>query len=321
MITLTAGIPEWFIDQFKDTIYHVCQQKESLFAKGVRVEPLLGAEDKAFDQMGTLELVEKAGYNPDTPSTDPTTGRRWVDTTPYHNAFLYDRDYDLDLQNKPTSDVAVAFRRAVNRKKDDIILAAMDATVYSGRRKGSTITWASQLGTTAYAENSGGRTIPYNCSEGNCSASDTGMTVEKVELILEYFNKNEVEEDTPIFCAISPRQATNLFGQEEYVNIDYQESKPLTRGRILKNWHGINWIISNKIVKGTANNIAVATDSQNIYKCWAWAMDGIILGVQSDVTLEIDKRSDKSNAQQIYIYMNMGAFRMDEDRVCLVECK
>jgi len=318
-ITLSAGLPEYFVDQFKDTLYHVCQQRESLFGQAVRVEPLLNAEDKAFDMMDILVLEEKTGRNVDTPTIDPSTQRRWVSTTPYHNAVLFDKDDDLSMIVDPTSDFVRAFRAAVNRKKDDIILASFNATIASGRHPNSgSITWAGQSGNVKYTRTSGGRTIPHDCSIGNCSASDTKMTVEKAELILEYFAKNEVDEQTPIFCAINPAQRTDLFGQEEYTSIDYNGQKPLATGQLIKNWHGINWILSNKVVVGTSNDVDANT---NVYKCWAWAQDGIILGVQNDVTVEMSTRVDKSYSQQVYVYMNMGAMRMDEDRILCVECQ
>lgn len=318
-ITLSQGLPEYFVDQFSDTLEHVCQQKESKFGGAVRVVPILSAEDKSFDMMDVLYLEEKTGRNVDTPTMDPTTQRRWVSTTPYHNAVLFDKDDDLSMLVDPTSDFQLAFRRAVNRKKDDIILAAFDATVTSGRHpNSSTITWAAQNGNVKYTATSGGRTIPHDCSEGNCSASDTGMTIEKAELIKEYMNINEVDEDMPIWVAISPRQATNLFGQEEYVNIDYSQDKPLATGRVKRNWHGLNWIVSNKIVKGSSNDVDSNTD---VYECWAWAQDAIILGVQVDVSTELTVRADKSYSQQVYVYMNMGAMRRNEDLVVKVECQ
>lgn len=317
-ITLSQGIPEWFIDQFAATLYHVCQQKESKFGQAVRVEPVLSAEDKAFDTMGALSLVEKSGRNVTTPTIDPTTQRRWVSTTPYHNAVLYDKDDDLSMIIDPASDFVTAFRRAVNRKKDDIILAAFDAAVTSGRRAGSSITWAAQLGDTAYTVTSGGRTIIHDCAEGNCNSGDTGMTVEKLELVLEYFANNDLDDDVPIWIAIAPRQATNLFGQEEYTNIDYNNQKPLSTGRILRNWMGVNWIISTKIVKGSSNDIGSDTD---VYECWSWAEDGVILGVQDDVSVQISDRAGLSHSQQVYVHMNMGAMRMDEDKVIKIECQ
>lgn len=319
-ITLSTGIPAWFVDQFTSGLYHVCQQKDSKFGSAVRTEPVLNAEDKAFDMMGSLSLVEKTGRNPQTPTTDVTTGRRWITTTPYHNAWLYDKDDDLQMILDPTSDIQTAFVRAVNRKKDDIILAAFDATVQSGRRYGdSTITWASALGTTKYTNTSGGRTIPWDCAEGNCAAGDTGMTVEKIELIKEYFALNDADDETtPLWCAINPRQATQLFGQMEYTNSDYTEGRPLATGRIMKNWHGVNWIISNKIVSGTSNDVDADSD---VYRCPAWLQDGIILGIADAISTKISDRPDLSHAQQVYVHMNMGAMRMDEDRVLFIECK
>lgn len=317
-ITLSGGIPTWFVDQVKGTLYHVCQQRDSRFAKAVRVEPVLSAAAKGFDMMGSLALVEKTARNVDTPTVDPTTQRRWVETTPYHQSVLYDEDDDLSMLLDPMSDFAIDLRRAVNRKKDDIILAAFDATVTSGRRLGSTITWAAQSGNTKYTESSGGRTIPFDCSEGNCDASQVGMTAEKVQLIREYFTRNEVDEGTPLWCAISPRQKTSLLGQQEYSSGDYNTTKPLATGEIIWNWHGLNWIVSNKIVKGTTNDVDGTDD---VYECWAWAEDGIILGVQDDVTVRMSVESTLSYSQRVYVHMNMGSMRMDEDKVLKVECQ
>ena len=317
-ITVSDGLPTNFVDQFSTEFYHVCQQKESLFGRAVRVEAILNAEDKSFDLMDKFNLVEKEARHVKTPSMEASTQRRWISTTPWHQSVPFDKDDDLSMIIDPMSDFQIGLLRAVNRMKDDIILAAMDATVTSGRRNNSSsITWASQSGNVKYTESSGGRTIPHDCSQGNCSSSDTGMTVEKAELILEYFAKNEVDESIPIFCAINPRQATNLFGQEEYVRIDFNDNKPLASGRLLKNWHGINWIISNKITIGSSNDVDGNTD---VYECWAWAQDGIILGVQDALTTRISELPEQSYDQQVYVYMNMGAMRMDEDKVLKIEC-
>jgi len=317
-ITLSGGIPTWFVDQFSDTLYHVCQQKESKLAGAVKVVSVLNAEDKSFDMMDEFTLTEKSGRNPDTPTIDPSTQRRWVDTTPYHNAVLFDKDDDLSMIIDPTSDFVTAFRRAVNRQKDDIILAAFDAAVSSGRRKGGSITWASQGGNSEYTGADTGRIIDHDTNVGNCAAADTGMTVEKAQLALEYFKNNNVDDDIPIFCAISPRQATNLFGQEEYINVDYNTEKPMATARVIRNWAGINWIVSSKVVVGSAN---ARDGSTSVFECWCWAQDGIILGIQDAVSVKISDRADKSHAQQVYVHMNMGAMRMDEDKVIKIECQ
>ena len=318
-ISMSFSTPNFFVDEFHDDLYHVCQQKESRFAQTVRTEyGLVAAEDKAFDMMDEFNLQEKTGRSPETPTLDPSTQRRWVTTTPYHQSVRYDKDDDLSIKLELAGDFVTAFRRGVNRKKDDIILAAFEAATTSGRRAGSTITWASQGGNTKYTGKDTGRTIAHDTAVGNASASDTGMTTEKIELALEYFANNEVDDDIPIWCAISPRQATNLFGQEEYVNVDYNNTKPLTTGRLLGNWMGINWISTPKIVLGLSNDV---DGNVSVFECWCWAMDGMILGVADELTIEIDRLPTYSYAQQVYVHMNMGAMRFDEDKVIKIECQ
>lgn len=313
-----APIPEGFVDEFDNTLYHLLQQKDSKFQQAVDIKPITNAEDKAFDAIGRLALVEKVGRNPQTPITDTTHERRWVTTTPFHQGVLIDRDDDLNRIIEPTSDIMVELVNAVNRKKDDIILAAIDGDVVSGRtsKGGQTITWASQDGDVKYTGKDTGRTIAFDTSTGNASSADTGMTIEKVELVREYFANLDADEGTPIWGAISPRQATNFFGQNEYVNNDFSDGKPLTTGRIIPNWHGINWIVSTKIVSGTNNDVDGDTD---VVRCPFWLQSGLILGVQDMISTEISIESTLSYSKQIYVHMNMGSMRRDEDRVCYVE--
>ena len=314
---LSAGIPEGFVDQFDGTLYHLLGQSESKFQQAVDIKSIANAEDKAFDAIGKLALTEKTERNPQTPHTDITTERRWVNTTPFHQGVLIDKDDDLNRIVEPTSDIMMEYVRAVNIKKDSIILASIDGTVTSGRRAGGSITWASQNGNVKYTGKDTGRTIAWDCPVGNCSAADTGMTIEKAELVREYFAYNDADENIPIWGAISPRQATNLFGQQEYTSGDYNTSKPLAVGRIIRGWHGINWIVSNLIVAGTSNDVDADT---NVIRCPFWLQSGLILGVQDMISTEISIESTLSYSKQIYVHINMGAMRRDEDRVVYVEC-
>ena len=318
-ITMSYSVDNLKVSKFHDDLYQVCQQEVSKLAQTVRTEyDLTANEDKGFDMMDEFELQEKTGSAPETPTLDPSTQRRWVATTPYHQSVRYDKDDALDIKLAMTGEFVSAFKKGVNRKKDDIILDSFEAATTSGKKGGSTITWASQGGNTKYTGLNTGRTIAHDSAVGNCSASDTGMTTEKIELALEYFSNNDVPDDIPIWCAISPRQATNLFGQEEYVNVDYNNSKPLTQGRLLGNWMGVNWVSTPKITVGSSNDVDGNT---SVCECWCWAQDGIILGVADELTIEINRLPLYSYAQQVYVHMNMGAMRFDEDKVIKIECQ
>lgn len=312
-ITLSTGIPAWFIDQFSETLYHVCQQKPSKLQKAVVVDNDIIGEDKSYDMMGEFSLVDKTGRNPQTPTLDPTTQRRWVKPEPAHNAVVYDKDDDLSMLLNPVGDFVTAFRYAVNRKKDSVIYSAFDATVQAGRKYGdSTVSWPSS---TKFA--SSGRIIAHDTAEGNASGASCGLTKEKIELALQYFGDNDVDEDIPLFGLIAPAQATDLRGQQEFISADYNTDKPLARGRMIGQWMGINWIQYTGVTLGSSNDVDADT---NVYPVWVWAQDGMKLGVKDDLTVTINVRPDLSNGQQVYVHINVGAMRMDEDKVCKIEC-
>ena len=317
-ITLSGGLPTNFVSEFTRDVEHVCQRDKALLETAVKTVPI-SSEAKSFDTFDEMDLVAKEGRNPPTPRNDVTTGRRWVESDPYHNAYQFDKDDDLQLLLDPAGETVQGLKNGRNRKVDDIILTAFEMTVKSGRRSNSsTVTWAGQNGNVKYTEASGGRTIPHDCAEGNCAAGDVGMTVEKAQLVLEYFQMNNCNMNEPIYGVVPPRVATQLFGQEEYANVDYNDAKPLAVGRMLKSWAGINWIQHTGITLGSSNDVDSDTD---VYECWFWQPSGIILAVADSYTVSIRTRYDLSDAQEVYVHMNMGVMRRNEDKIVKVECQ
>jgi len=317
-ITLSGGLPHLFVDEFGKDVRHVSQQNRSLLETTVEHDTI-AAEAKSYDMFGKFPFVEKETRNAETPRNDVTTARRWVGHTPYHNAYQFDKDDDLQLICHPAGETVKGLGMGRAKKVDQIILAAMDASVNAGRQPGdTTITWAGSKGNTKYTESSGGRTIAHDTSEGNCSASDTGMTTEKIELVLEYFAMNDVDPTIPIFGVVPPRVATQMFGQEEYVSADYNTDKPLAMGRMLKYWMGINWISHTLITLGSNNDV---DSDMDVYRCWFYTKDAITLAVAKQMSVDIRTRYDLSDAQEVYAHLNMGALRRDEDKVCVVECQ
>ena len=53
----------------------------------------------------------------------------------------------------------------------------------------------------------------------------------------------------------------------------------------------------------------------------AFAGDGIKLAIGKDVTGRIDERADKSYSTQIYYCMDIGATRMEEEKVVEIACQ
>tara|TARA_R100001015_G_scaffold4445_1_gene1571 strand:- start:88 stop:318 length:231 start_codon:yes stop_codon:yes gene_type:complete len=73
---------------------------------------------------------------------------------------------------------------------------------------------------------------------------------------------------------------------------------------------GFKFITSNRL----------GTDSDGNRQVLAFAGDGIKLAIGKDVTSRIDERADKSYSTQIYYCMDIGATRMEEEKVVEIAC-
>ena len=54
--------------------------------------------------------------------------------------------------------------------------------------------------------------------------------------------------------------------------------------------------------------------------CFAFTEDAIKLAIGKDVTAKISERADKSYSTQVYYAMDIGATRMEEEKVVQIPC-
>jgi hypothetical protein len=73
---------------------------------------------------------------------------------------------------------------------------------------------------------------------------------------------------------------------------------------------GFNFIMSNRL----------AVDGDNVRTCFAFAQEGVTLGIGKDVSARVDERADKGYATQVYYCMDIGATRMQENMVVRIKC-
>ena len=72
----------------------------------------------------------------------------------------------------------------------------------------------------------------------------------------------------------------------------------------------------------TASSLLLPFDATNTDDrlCFAYTEDAIKLAIGKDVTGRIDERADKSYSTQIYYCMDIGATRMEEEKVVEIAC-
>jgi hypothetical protein len=284
------------VESYKDNVKHLTQQKGSQLRKCVQVESVTG-KNHYFEQIGATSMRQRTSRHADTPRMDVPHSRRRVSLTDYDWAELVDNEDKVRMLIDPTSPYAEAAAMAAGRQIDDIIIAAADATAYTGVD-----------GTTTQAFDSG-MIVDVQTRWPGVSADDCGLNVAKIIEARRLLGRNNVDPSEEKYMIVNEDQIASLIKDDRISSGDYNIVKPLVDG-IVTRFGGFNIIPCNRIGR----------DENGDDKVLFWAKGGLALAVGADITTRISERADKNYATQVFCSMIMGATRLEEVRVGYIEC-
>jgi len=282
-------ITEAFVNEFRDNVTMLSQQRMSRLRGAVRVEGFTG-EKAFFEQLKPTAMVKKTSRHADTPLVETQHVRRMVTAEEFEWADLIgkaDKARTLpDFENPYLMNAAMA----AGRTMDELIIAAADASALTG-----------QNGTTSVA-------LPAAQTVANTVGANTGLNTDKLLKAKFILDKAEVDPTIPRFVAANAVQMENLLKDDQVQSSDYNTVKALVRGEV-DTWLGFTFIRTELIR-------TVSTDNRVLF----WAQDGLMLAVNYDVQAKVSERADKSYDYQAYLSMMMGATRMEEEKVGYINC-
>lgn len=279
------------IQQYNNTIYLLAQQLDTRLRGAVQVDSNWTGQAKFYDQFGQDTAQELLGRYADTPLALPDFRRRMVTPRYFVSATLEDPKDALQMVIDPKSTMYSSKLAAFNRTTDDLIIAAMGGTAYTGQNGATS--------TSFLAANQ----IAYNYGSGG-----TGLSKAKVLHASRLLNANEVEK-TERYLAHTAAQLEDLLNTTEATNSDYNVVKALVQGE-LNTWIGFSFIHTERLV----------TDASSRRLLYAWQKWAVQLAVQKDIEGRLDERVDKNMAWQVYMRMCMGATRLEEVRITQIAC-
>ena len=212
-----------------------------------------------------------------------------IDT--YDWADLIDDADKVRMLIDPTSTYARAAAAAMGRAMDDVVITAATGTASTGET------------------GSGSATLDSTANSVGSSSSNDGLTIAKLTEAKRKMDLNDVDPSIPRYIAVGPKQVEDLLGTTQVTSSDFNTVKALVQGDV-DTFMGFRFIMTNRL----------SVDSNDIRTCFAWAEDGITLGVGKDVQARIDERNDKGYATQVYYCMDIGAVRMEEAKVVKIFC-
>lgn len=311
---MSHQITEAQVKQYSANWFHLSQQKGSRFAPYVRNESVKGVS-KFFDRIGSVAAVLKTSRHSDTPQIDTPHSRRMVTMSDYEWADLIDDQDLLRTLIDPKSPYVEAAMWAMGRSKDAIIRDAALGSAYSGVDGGTAVVLpdSQKLGAT-----------------DGTTAGGTNLNVFTLRLLKKKFDANDIDESIPRYIAVTSSQLYSLLGETQVTSADYNMVKALVQGDI-DTFMGFKFIRYESLGTLAANtsftvadgtwNAGAGTYVAGARRCFAWAQDGIVMGVGQDVVSRISERDDKSYSTQVYARMSLGATRLEEVKVVEVICK
>jgi hypothetical protein len=302
-----------FYNAYTAARLHVPQERKNVFAGKVTMDTIQG-EQKSYDDFGTSALKKKTTRFAQVVHTDNEMRRRWIFPEWYYDAKLVDKQDNIALLAEPDGDFIRSLAYAVERQQRDVILNAFDAAVSGGKNPGDT----SYTFTNTAISNATGRTVVHDTNNsGAAGGTSSGLTVEKLILVREKFASLDIEDGTPIYMCTSFRQRSDLLREAELQSWDTAEVKALVDGRV-DSYMGIKFVTTNAITLGTTNDVDGDT---NVYECFAWIPEGIVLAVNTAPSFKVSARDDMvGDVWQIKADYGCNAIRRNEDMVLKVEC-
>ena len=272
-----------YAQAYSQNIMQLAQQKYSKLLGTVYVKPNVRGKTFFQDQIGEWGMEVKGSRNTQTPNNDPSLGRRMGIMVDYHDARLLDRGDELKSISDPRSAYTIAAAQALGRKIDDVIIGSALGTAYAGETGSTSVT------------------------NGNIVlATASSMTLARIIAVKQKFDEADVEMEDRYFVA-TPAALDNLLNQTAATSSDYAAVKALVRGEI-DSWMGFKWIMSNRLAAVSASTLIGI----------AYQKYGLCMAMASAPYVRTDERTDLSYSWQVYYELNVGATRLEEDKVVII---
>ncbi len=292
---MSIEITTHFVDQYRAALETLVRQRGSRLRGAVMTERINGKQ-AFFDQIGETTVNEQASRHQDIEYSNTEHRRRRVTTILAYTSDLIDGADKIRMLSDPSNEYAMAQADAIGKKIDDVIIAAMVGTAFTGV-DGST--------STAYDTNN---QVAITVREPGVSSASYGLNVAKLRAANRILDANEVPEDER-YIAVNARQRESLLATTKATSSDYAAVKALVNGQI-DTFMGFKFIKTQRLPLS-------GSDDRVVF----WHRKGMKLALGQDLRVDMSYIKTKvSQPLQVYSDIDLGATRMQEKLVGDIIC-
>jgi hypothetical protein len=273
---MSTQITTAMFEQYRSNVLMLSQQKGSKLRGTVRTEMVTG-KNAFFERIGAVDMVDATSRHDDTPQIDTPHTRRRVSLTTSRWADLIDNADRVRTLIDPQSPYAMNAAWAAGRKMDAVIVSAMFGTAYGG-----------VAGATSVA-------LP---SAQKVAAASAGLTIAKLRSANTILLENDVDMEN-VTCCINPAGLEDLLATTEITSSDYNTVKALVQGQI-DTFMGFKFVVTNQMTA---------------LKAGVYAKNAMALAIGAEPRIRISERDDKNYSTQVFVEMDIGATRVEDEGV------
>lgn len=288
---MTQQIDTALAIQFADQVHVLGQQQKTRLRERVNVVPM-STNDKTVETLDSIEAVEITSRHQKTQGQDIVHGRRRLRMREFRCTIYLDRKDEVSVLVQPERNYAAAVSRAMFRQFDRIVAEAALADVYTGKDMTTVVTAAAD----------GVRTVD----------ATAGSTYDKLLEVNQNFMAYEIgtELEERMTLCVSEEENTDFLQEVKLTSGDYSRDYAQEKGKIV---HAAG--IDLKFFGGRVNNPILSVSAGNVRSCFAFADNGIEVGLAVDTEVEVAKRYDLNGAKQVQALLMLGAVRKEGARV------
>lgn len=296
---MSFQVTEAMVQQYGTNFRTLYQQRQSRLAPWCQMEAGIVGQSKSVERIGKAEAYDITSRHADTKYVEVPHSRRWLDLQDKGWAELVDEMDKIRMLADPTSPYTALAVAALNRAKDDIIIAAA---------RGNART------------NAGLVALP---STQKIAVGGTSLTMAKLLTTKEILDTNEVDDDQSMALdgqssseqsarvfVVNSKMLTNLYGTTEIKSVDYNSVKALAMGQI-DTFLGFKFVRSERLAYTAGVNSRFAI---------AYSKSCVGLGIGKDIVSSIDPLPGKNYSVQIYARMSIAAARLEDEGVVEIAC-
>lgn len=300
---MSISITTAFVNQFTGNVRMLAQQLQSRLSACVVTQDIT-AESAFLEQVAPSNARKVVARHDDSPIMNTQHLRRRVTPYDYDWGDLIDKEDKFRMLIDPTSAYAQTAAAALERGKDDEIIAAFFATAFTGKDGSTAAPWPAGAGIAP-----AGTVVAVNSWTYGNGAGNSGLTISKMIEAGVALDAAEGDENEERYMTLTAKDKGNLLATTEATSKDYNAVQALYDGKI-KFLCGFNLIHTER----------VQLDGGGFRRVAAWRKSGMGLGIASDIWTRMAERSDKRFSMYVYAAESIGSSRLEEAKVVEIKC-